>query len=203
MDQSIDQTRADVGAAFQRLRDGQCRAAGLVRVTDSPGKLVFPGAFNPLHDAHRQMAALAEDLLGASVEFEISIENVDKPPLELREIKQRVEQFEPQRTIWLTRAPTFVEKSEIFPGATFVVGADTIARIAAPRYYGHDVAAAERAVEAIAAAGCRFLVFGRLWFDEFTTIENIELGRCLRALCRQIPEADFRMDISSTDLRGP
>lgn len=202
MDQSIDQTRADIRAAVEQLRGGECRAAGLVRATAASGSVVFPGAFNPLHDGHRQMAALAEELLGASVEFEISIENVDKPPLDVHEIQQRVEQFEPQRTVWLTRAATFVEKSEIFAGATFVVGADTIMRIAAPRYYRDDIAAVERAVETIAAAGCRFLVFGRLWLDEFKTIEEIELGQRLRALCRQVPEDRFRSDISSTDLRS-
>jgi hypothetical protein len=202
MDQSTDQTRADVGAAFERLHNRDCRAAGLPCTAEAPGEAIFAGAFNPLHDGHRRMAALAEELLGASVEFEISIENVDKPPLELHEIQARVEQFEPHRTIWLTRAPTFAEKVEIFPGATFVVGADTIARIAAPRYYANDIAAAERAVETIASAGCRFLVFGRLWLDGFKTIEEIDLGQRLRAICRQVPENKFRMDISSTDLRG-
>lgn len=202
MNQPTSRTHADVREAFEQLQEAECRAIGLPRATEAPGDAIFAGAFDPLHDGHRRMAAMAGDLLGMSVEFEISIENVDKPPLKLHEVQQRVQQFEPPRTIWLTRAATFAEKAEIFPGATFIVGADTIARIAAPRYYRGDVAAAERAVDKIAAAGCRFLVFGRLWLDAFKTIDEIELGERLRALCRQVPEDKFRLDISSTDVRG-
>ncbi|HND56251.1 MAG TPA: hypothetical protein PLV92_27730, partial [Pirellulaceae bacterium] len=52
----------------------------------STPRLVFPGAFNPLHDGHRHMAKWASDHLGQPVAFELSIENVDKPPLDFLEI---------------------------------------------------------------------------------------------------------------------
>ena len=41
------------------------------------------------------MAQWASDHLGHPVAFELSIENVDKPPLDFAEIKQRGERFEP------------------------------------------------------------------------------------------------------------
>ena len=70
------------------------------------------------------MAAVAEQVLGHPVAFEISIENVDKPPLDFLEIDQRAGQFSPEQTLWLTRAPQFVDKAQLFPGATFELAHD-------------------------------------------------------------------------------
>ena len=103
--------------------------------------------------------------------------------------------------LWFTRAPTFVAKSSIFPGATFVVGADTIDRIAHPRYYRGDPQARDAAIESIAAAGCRFLVFGRKAEDRFETLDDLSLPERLREICGAVTEEDFRADISSTALR--
>ena len=165
------------------------------------GRVIFPGAFHPLHTGHRRMAQLAGERLGAPVEFEISILNVDKPPLDYLELDRRIKQFAADQTVWLTRAPTFVEKSRRFPGATFVVGADTLRRIADPRYYGHDAAACRRALDEIAAQGCRFLVFGRVADDRFLRVEDLALPDVLRWLCEEIPAEQFREDICSTELR--
>jgi len=163
--------------------------------------VIFPGAFHPLHDGHRRMAETAEALTGKQVEFELSIENVDKPPLDYTEIARRAEQFATSRPLWLTRTPTFTAKSQLFPAATFVVGADTIRRIADPRYYGGDSAACRSAIARIAENGCRFLVFGR-WFDgSFHSLADLELPAELKALCREVPEETCRVDISSTELR--
>ena len=81
-------------------------------------------------------------------------------------------------------APTFVEKAAIFPGATFIVGADTLARIAEPRYYGNDREACAKALEAIAAAGCRFLVFGRRTQKRFESLADLALPPVLRVVRR-------------------
>ena len=40
-----------------------------------------------------------------------------------------------------SRAATFVEKSEVFGGVTFVVGMDTLLRIDDKKYYGDSEAA--------------------------------------------------------------
>ncbi|HVU88807.1 MAG TPA: hypothetical protein VHD36_15905 [Pirellulales bacterium] len=171
-------------------------------------KVVFPGAFHPLHAAHRTMAEVAAARLNAPVDWEISIANVDKPPLDFHEMRLRSAQFAstepglPPMRLWFTRAPTFVEKAAIFPGATFVVGVDTVERIAQARYYGDDPQACQAALEAIAAAGCRFLVFGRKAEKCFDTLADLRLPPALRAICDEVSEADFRHDLSSTELRG-
>lgn len=172
----------------------------LPRGRDS-GRTVFPGEFNPLHVGHRRMAQIAAEVLGTPVEFETSITNVDKPPLDYWEIDRRLRQFDSDHTVLLTRAARFSEKSRLFPGATFVVGIDTLRRIGDPRYYGDDLAACRAAIEQIASRGCRFLVFGRNLGTGFMSLGDLDLPDTLLALCREIPADRFRVDISSTALR--
>lgn len=144
------------------------------------------------------MAAMAERRLGCEVEYELSIENVDKPPLDYYEITERAQPFN-DRTLWLTRAAHFRRKAELFPNATFVVGIDTLRRIADPRYY-HDTNLSA-AVGHIASLGCRFLVFGRVDDGTFVTLDQLSLPSDLRELCDEVSEAEFRADVSSTELR--
>ncbi len=167
-----------------------------------PPKVVLCGAFHPLHQAHRRMAELARSTLGAEVAFEMSIQNVDKPPLDFMEIGARLRQFLSHEAVWLTRAPTFVEKAELFPGATFVVGADTIARVADARYYGGQQSLVDAAIDTIASAGCRFLVFGRTVDGEFRTVRDLRIPAALARICQEVPESVFRDEISSTRLRN-
>ena len=76
------------------------------------------------------MARIANEITGAAVEFEISIDNVDKPQSDYSAIDRRTRQFNADQTVWLTRAPTFAEKSRIFRNVIFVAGIDTIERLA-------------------------------------------------------------------------
>ena len=184
------------------LVDGSTPALPLNRTSRERGEAIFSGAFNPFHDGHREMAELAAGLLDTTVAFEISIANVDKPALDFSDAVCRVGQFAADQPIWLTRAATFVEKSALFPRCTFVVGADTIFRIGQPLYYGGSAAAVDAAIDRFVAAGCRFLVFGRLGDGRFKTIEQCGLPGRLMGLCDQVSEADFRMDIRSRDLRS-
>lgn len=162
--------------------------------------VVFPGMFNPFHVGHRQMIEVAREMLGMPVALEISIENVDKPPLDYYEIARRLGQFAEDQPVWLSRAATFVEKSRLYPGSTFLVGTDTLRRIAEPRYYGDD-AACRAALEKITQRGCRFLVFGRNLGTGFIRLGDLDLPESLRAICREVPAERFREDVSSTSLR--
>jgi hypothetical protein len=198
-EERIVAARADARPGWRELLLGTSRRAA----TDAEhSAAIFPGAFNPLHRGHRGMAEVARRRLGQPVTFEISIANVDKPPLDYAEMASRAAQFGPDESLWFTRAPTFVEKARLFRGATFVVGVDTLTRLADPRYYGHDAAARDAALAEIAALGCRFLVFGRDTPTGFRALSDLSLPGALSAICQEVPPTAFREDISSTALRG-
>jgi nicotinamide mononucleotide (NMN) deamidase PncC len=167
---------------------------------ESQPTILFPGAFNPPHWGHEQMARIAARRCGGPVTFELSITNVDKPPLDFLEIAGRLEQLA-GRPILLTRAATFVEKARLAPGCAFVVGVDTIERIADPVYYECDVSLRDAAIAEIAARGCRFLVFGRRLEGRFAPLSAVKIPASLRTLCEEVPEAEFNADVSSTALR--
>ncbi len=193
--------RVTAPADMQDLLAGRTSVVRPLSAQGASPRAIFPGAFDPLHAGHRKMAAAAQQMLGCDVAFEISIDNVDKPLLDFIEIDCRRRQFSGRDAVWLTRAGTFVKKAQLFPGATFVVGADTIERIGHQRYYG-DQAALDAAIESIAADGCRFLVFGRVTDGRFRTLDDLRLPETLARLCREVPENTFREDVSSTQLRG-
>jgi nicotinamide mononucleotide (NMN) deamidase PncC len=162
---------------------------------------ILPGSFNPLHVGHCRMLQVGQELLGVPVAVEIAIVNVDKPPLDYHEIHRRLQQFAATQPVWLSRAATFDAKAAIFPGATFLVGADTLLRIADPRYYGGSAEGCQQTIERIAAHGCRFLVFGRDWGQGFVRLADMQLPEVLKSIYQEVPPEMFREDISSTTLR--
>ena len=186
--------------AWGELLLGRVRAVP-IHGTEAP-RVLFPGAFHPLHDGHRAMARHAERVLDARVAYEICIANVDKPRLNYVALRERIDQFDATLPVWITNTPTFVEKAREFPGVTFVVGADTIARIAQPKYYGNRRSRRDAAVRELAELGCRFLVFGRKIGARFSGVDDIKLPGALRALCIAVSESEFRADVSSTEIRA-
>jgi nicotinamide mononucleotide (NMN) deamidase PncC len=176
---------------------------GRLRSDAPPPQLLVPGAYNPLHEGHRGLGLAAEQLTGHPAAFELCVINVDKPPLTAEEVRRRLQQFQWRSTVWVTRAPTFAEKAGLFEKTTFVVGADTAARMLSPRYYDDADAGLTRALEHIRARGCRFLVAGRACEDEtFVEIGNLRIPHGSSDLFMGIPEDLFRRDISSTALRS-
>jgi hypothetical protein len=163
-------------------------------------RALLSGAFNPAHGGHLRLVEVAEGLLGVPVAFELSVINVDKPPLSFGQVAQRLAAITWRAPVWLTREPTFVGKAGHFPGATFVVGADTAARIVQPRYYpDHKI---NEALGFFRRQGCRFLVAGRNDDSgKFVCLDDLGIGNDLRDLFVPIPPDAFHVDLSSTQLR--
>jgi hypothetical protein len=194
-----------------RLIDGEAGAPAAICVEpdgrlalDAPRpRAVLAGAFNPIHHAHRALAEEAGRRLGCPVAFEMSVLNVDKAALGVEEVRRRAAQFALYAPLWVTRGPTFVEKAALFPGAVFVVGADTAARVVAPRYYPEGDAGVTAALDFLRGRGCRFLVACRVdRSGRCVRLEDLAISAAGRELFEAIPAEEFRLDVSSTQLRG-
>jgi len=167
-----------------------------------PNLVLLSGAFNPLHAGHRQLVRVAAGKLQQKIYFELPLVNAEKAPLiELDEVRRRVSQFAGFAPVVLTRAPLFSQKARLFPNSVFILGVDTVARLAQPRFYHNDPAEMRASFETVRRAGCRFLVAGRRAGDRFLTLEGIDLPDEYRQLFEQISENEFRVDISSTVIR--
>lgn len=190
--------------------------------------IVYPGSFNPLHEGHVQLVASAvstiqqahPSLSSAPVVFELSILNADKPPLGTEDVLRRVRQFLNSSllqsaglhnvAVCVTSRPLFASKATLFPDCTFLIGSDTLSRLIDPKYYAHS---RENMVAALAAMtgggsdkGCRFVVGGRVdKSGTFVTCEDVLGPASLPPLVSRaflgISEAQFRLDLSSTEIR--
>jgi nicotinamide mononucleotide (NMN) deamidase PncC len=207
-----DEHYAETGAASVDTID-QLLAGELDRVTVQPDgqimlsapqpSVLFPGSFNPMHEGHVLLARVAEELRQLPLAFEISVTNVDKPPLAGETVKNRLTQFAWRSPVELTRAPTFLEKSRLFPSATFVIGADTAERLVAPKYYGDDEFQMHGALEEIANSGSTFLVAVRIdAAGRVRALNDIPVPRRYADLFTEIPEHRFRVDASSSEIRA-
>jgi hypothetical protein len=215
-DEHYAETVVAPGAAHQLLAGDtidQLLAGEIDRVTVQPDGqmilsapppfLLFPGSFNPLHEGHVLLARVAEELRQQPLAFEISVTNVDKPPLASETVRHRLAQFAWKSPVELTRAPTFLEKSRLFRGATFVIGADTAERLVAPKYYGDDEVRMHMALEEIANSGSSFLVAVRIdAVGRVRALNDIPVPRRYADLFAEIPEHRFRFDTSSSELRA-
>ena len=179
--------------------------------------LIVSGSFDPWHEGHRRLGGVAASISGAprhTVWFELPVHNAEKASLTPREAWRRAAQFAGSENLVLTRAPLFDEKARLFPGATFVVGADTAERLVQRRFYGTSEGDSEQrmgeALAGIRAAGCHFLVACRTPDVGQNTgaagatpqcLDDLAIPPPFRDLFTAIPRRDFQVDISASDVR--
>lgn len=170
----------------------------------------------------------SDDKYDPSVFFEMSVTNADKPPLAPMEVERRVDIFsklphEDMPKDWavmLTNAPLFSKKSEILAGLipnyglennasrrtmSFVLGTDTMVRIINPKYYENSREKMLTALVEMKDKGVHFIVGGRLepgtnnFVNGFAEISSLPPE--IQDMFTLLTEDEFRMDISSTELR--
>ncbi|MBM3956645.1 MAG: hypothetical protein FJ313_01160 [Gemmatimonadetes bacterium] len=202
-------------SVLERLQDGSVRAVtvgpdGGMSEGAPPGLVVLAGSFHPLHEGHERLIAAAAAILSRPLAFEMSILNVEKPPLRVGTLARRLEQFRGRHPVILTRAATFDGKSDALPGTAFAVGYDTAVRLFEPRFYPPpDPAAGLGTADPVLAAldrirrnGCSFVVAGRLVGGRFRTLADLAVPAGYEDLFTAIPESAFRSDVSSTHIRS-
>jgi len=194
---SIDQLLAGEVDRVTAQPDGQM----MLSAPQHP--VLLPGSFNPMHTGHMALARVAEELRQQPLAFEISVTNVDKPALTADTVRHRVAQFAWKSPVELTRAPTFVEKSRLFPRTTFVIGADTAERLVQAKYYGDDETRMHVALEEIGSSGGSFLVAVRSdAAGRLRGLIDIPVPQRFADLFTEIPEHRFRLDTSSSQIRA-
>jgi len=158
---------------------------------------VYPGSWNPRHAGHLELRNAAERYLDEQVEFELSVLNVDKPALTAEDVVERLRQFNGHDGIILTRAATFAEKAELFPGCVFVVGADTAARVVDPRYGDLDAA-----FDTFARRFCWFLVGARILNGVTMTLNDLMMPERYHRFFTELPLSMFAgSTLRSSELR--
>jgi hypothetical protein len=203
---SLTSSTHDLAGEAQRLHAGDIpyfgiQAEGYLRAQEAWPQVVLSGSFHPLHEGHLRLAHAAAAWLQKPVAFELATVNVDKPPLPPDVVLERLAQFAGRWPVFATRAPTFVEKARLFPGATFVMGYDTAARIVQPRYYHDSVEQMIGALAEIRRRRCRFLIAGRVdATGQYQDATQLSIPADFDDLFAPLP--DFRLDISSTELRA-
>ena len=175
--------------------DGRRRPGGRL-----PTALVS-GSFNPWHRAHQALWEAARRRFGDPVAYELSITNVDKPPLPSADALRRAAQFSGGARLILTTAPTFLEKARLLPGTAFVIGADTARRVIDPVYYG-GVSSMRDALRELRSLGARFVVAGRREHGRFVQLSDLTVPPEGLGLFEAVPADELRVDISSTELRA-
>ncbi|KAJ8902023.1 hypothetical protein NDN08_004224 [Rhodosorus marinus] len=170
--------------------------------------LVLPGSFNPLHIGHQKLFEAAKRLSGErQAAYELAVVNADKGRLSVDETLRRVEQFRGESQVILTTKPLFVEKMNILPGCCFVSGYDTAVRILNPAYYAGGSEEMIHQLSEKANVGSRIFVAGRIeqlgnGESKFLTLRDIDIPNELNRMFVEIPEALFREDISSSQIRA-
>lgn len=182
-----DEAKADPSVSDLLLKTLQSLNSGsnatpakvcLGKNANNPG-IIMSGSFNPCHKNHVEMAMIASEKFGMPVDFEISLANVDKPPIDYISLKERLDSVKAcmqdmgrhsAGNIYLSNSPLFADKAVLFPGSVFLIGTDTLNRLFNSNYYrkGEDK---QSLIEHFKKYNVSFLVFRRKGADICTGID--------------------------------
>jgi hypothetical protein len=163
---------------------------------------ILSGSFNPIHYGHKKLLDYCSENFNKNKFYEISISNVDKPNINNKDLITRLEKFQNEEKIIITKSSKFSEKAFLFPNSYFVVGYDTALRILDESYLEINQSL-DDLFETIAKKGCKFIVAGRtdVTSPKFDNLNLNHIHDKYRKLFQIIEEKKFRADVSSTEKR--
>ena len=159
--------------------------------------VLFPGAFNPPHEGHKNLAQSPQARIHGEVVYEICSTPPHKPAMTVQEMILRAENLKNETVLFTEGDPLYIDKARRFPGAGLIIGADALIRMLDPKWGPKPKAL----LEEFNVLGTKFLVAGRLVGDRFvSSVEAIQ----------QIPEEyqhffrplTGRWDMSSSSIRA-
>lgn len=199
------------------LAHGRRRPITDITAMGPDGVLLHPGTFDPPHEGH---------IDGSRAAFHIFVaDGARRRPSDVRRLVHTITMDPPNKpkltvttglrrtlalgklgcdTLLSTGDPLFVDKARRFPGACFVVGADTVIRMLDPQWGPSP----ETVADALMRAGTRLYVIGRevtnaLGKTDFVTLDHPWIQSRIPDgygfLFRHVPG---RWDVSSSALRA-
>ena len=120
---------------------------------------MLPGSFNPLHPGHTNVLKESMRIGNSKGLYELAVFNVDKSPLSIDTILQRLEPFKiVSEAIIITNTPRYIDKAVLFPGVSYAIGVDTAIRIFDPIYSDNNPSKMIADIFEIVRKGTRFFV---------------------------------------------
>ena len=168
------------------------RADGTRAAAPETLKAGFPGTFDPPHEGHAGMAGAFEDATGRAPTFWVTADPPHKGPATLGELLGRARALRSRDVLFTEGDPLYLDKARKYPGCSFVIGADALARLLDPKW-GVDTAPL---IAELRALGTRFYVAGRVANGDLLSLADIPDAPL--DLCTPLPG---RWDVSSSELR--
>mmetsp|Transcript_4934 Transcript_4934/g.4715 ORF Transcript_4934/g.4715 Transcript_4934/m.4715 type:complete len:220 (-) Transcript_4934:31-690(-) len=173
---------------------------------DNP--LVLCGSFNPLHEGHMKLLDAAYKKFPTRTPcFQLCVINCDKGPINFETFAKRSSQFIKQgKKLLVSKSPLFIHMAKIWPSCMFLLGYDTFTRLLLLKYYDNSEEKLQEALQGFRDYNSQFLVAGRYDSDQdkFLTpdFEQEVEQEDYRDMFFELTEEEFRVDLSSTELRG-
>lgn len=166
----------------------------------------YPGAFNPPHEGHFGAGKAAMRMsTGRSLVFSTTVNSPHKAPLDAAEMLQRAALMHGYDFLLTEGDGLYLDKAKCFPGAHIIMGADALDRMLDPKW---GINSADL-IRELAQLGTKILVSGRLVGDVFMTCDEVLRKRNIYSSTSEgefylgniFVGVDYRMDLSSTELR--